>query len=240
MNLFLERIIRQVTGKKGFELSQDIPLTYIMRKGTDYIFGLVRGKLRGSMLRHGRKLFVGRGVKLRVRSKMHFGDNVRLENHVEIDALSVNGVYLDDRVKLGSNSVIQCTGSLREVGQGIKIGRDTSFAENTFFGAAGGINIGDDVISGQNVRFHAENHNFSDSKLLIREQGVTQKGITIGNNVWIGAGAVFLDGCCVGNGSVVAANSVVTGIFHDGVVVGGVPAKVIKTIGDNRQDESNR
>ena len=75
-----------------------------------------------------------------------------------------------------------------------------------------------------------ENHVFDDTSLLIREQGVTSKGIQIGNNVWIGAKATFLDGAIVGNNSVVAAGAVVNGIFPDNVVLGGVPAKIIKTI----------
>ena len=94
----------------------------------------------------------------------------------------------------------------------------------------GGIQIGNDVIAGSYISFHSENHVFDDTSLLIREQGVTSKGIQIGNNVWIGAKATFLDGAIVGNNSVVAAGAVVNGIFPDNVVLGGVPAKIIKTI----------
>jgi acetyltransferase-like isoleucine patch superfamily enzyme len=66
--------------------------------------------------------------------------------------------------------------------------------------------------------------------LLIREQGVTNKGIVIGNNVWIGAKVTFLDGCKIGNNSVVAAGAVVSGVFPDNVVIGGVPAKILKEL----------
>src|SRR5690606_14434603 len=100
----------------------------------------------------------------------------------------------------------------------------------THFGAPGGIEIGNDVIMGSYVSFHSENHNFSDTTMLIREQGVTSKGIKIGNNVWVGAKVTFLDGCVIGNHCVVAAGAVVNGIFPDNCVIGGVPAKIIKTI----------
>ena len=63
---------------------------------------------------------------------------------------------------------------------------------------------------------------------LIKDQGVSRKGISVGNNCWIGAGAVFLDGAKIGNGCVVAANAVVRGTFGDNCVIGGVPAKVLK------------
>jgi acetyltransferase-like isoleucine patch superfamily enzyme len=83
---------------------------------------------------------------------------------------------------------------------------------------------------GSYISFHSENHNYEDTSKLIREQGVTSKGIKLGNNIWVGAKVTFLDGCQVGNNSVVAAGAVVNGIFPDNVVLGGVPAKILKSI----------
>lgn len=62
---------------------------------------------------------------------------------------------------------------------------------------------------------------------MIREQGVNRQGITVGNNCWIGAGAVFLDGSSIGDGCIVAANAVVTKKFPDNVIIGGMPEKII-------------
>ena len=115
-----------------------------------------------------------------------------------------------------------------EVGKGFKMGQYTSIANDCFVGAAGGVEIGDYVAIGQNVRFHSENHGFSDPDKMICEQGTTHKGIKIGSDCWIGAGAVFLDGSEIGNGCVVGANAVVSGKFEDYSVIAGVPAKVIK------------
>lgn len=53
-------------------------------------------------------------------------------------------------------------------------------------------------------------------------------GYKIGNNCWIGAKATILDGTSIGNGCVVAAGAVVTGCFPDDVVIGGVPARILK------------
>lgn len=150
-----------------------------------------------------------------------------------IDALSEDGVTLGDNVILGRNSRIECTGSLKSLGRGIKIGSGTTFGSDCYFGAAGGIEIGEDVVAGQYIRFHSENHNFDDISELIKNQGVSHKGIKVGDNCWIGAGAVFLDGCEVGDGCVVAANAVVTGRFPANVVIGGVPAKVISARNKN-------
>ena len=53
---------------------------------------------------------------------------------------------------LGRNTRIECTGSLSSLGIGVKIGNRSTFAGDCFFGAAGGIEIGEDVVAGQKIR----------------------------------------------------------------------------------------
>lgn len=220
-----EVIIQKVLGKSEFRLSKGVPLSYLLAKGIIFIRGIVRGIFRRNGIKKcGKRLFVGKHVNMYMKNKIYFGNNVRIENNVTIDALSIEGIHLGDRVKIGENSKIICSGSLSELGKGLRIGSDTSFAENTFFGAAGGIEIGKDIISGQNVRFHSENHNYERPDIPIRLQGVNRKGIKIGDNVWIGAGVVFLDGAEVGNNCIIAANSIVTKKFSDNVLISGTPA----------------
>lgn len=107
----------------------------------------------------------------------------------------------------------------------VKIGNRMTFRNDCVFGVAGGIEIGDDVVAGQFIWFRSENHKYNDMTILIREQGVTHKGIKIGDNCWIGAGAVFLDGASVGNGCVVGANAVITKEFPENVVIAGYSSK---------------
>jgi acetyltransferase-like isoleucine patch superfamily enzyme len=61
----------------------------------------------------------------------------------------------------------------------------------------------------------------------IRSQGITGKKTIIGNDVWIGTGAIILAGITIGDGSIVGAGSVVTHDVPGNSVVGGVPAKMI-------------
>ena len=61
-------------------------------------------------------------------------------------------------------------------------------------------------------------------------EGITAEGIVIEDDVWLGAGAIITDGVRVGKGAVVAAGAVVTKDVAPHTVVGGIPAKVIKTI----------
>lgn len=98
------------------------------------------------------------------------GNQCKLHDNVYVDALSRDGVRLGDRVILGRGTRIECTGSLKYVGKGVMIGNDTTFGNDCFFGAAGGIKIGNDVVAGQFIRFHSENHNYEDMDTLIKDQ----------------------------------------------------------------------
>lgn len=225
----LEKIIRKLFGKKDFHLDKSIPKSYLVRLSFKYILSLLRGNWNRLFLgKSGYRIYIESRVRLIARKQIFLGENVRIGKKSVINAISSDGVVLADNVKLGENNQLLVTGSLQSIGKGIRIGKNTSFSENTFFGAAGGIEIGSDVIAGQNIRFHAENHVFADTSKLIRNQGVTHKGIKIGNDCWIGSGVVFLDGATVGDGCVIAANAVVTKVFSDNVVIGGIPAKTLK------------
>lgn len=135
---------------------------------------------------------------------------------------------MGDNIRIGYFSRILCTGALKNIGKGMKIGNNFGCGENCFFGAAGGIEIGNDVIMGQNVRFYSENHNFTNPDLLIRLQGVTNKGIHIGNNCQIGSGVVFLDGVQIGNGCVIGANSLLNKSLPDRCIAVGNPTRILK------------
>ena len=176
------------------------------------------------------KVFLGKNCKISNKPNIIFKKNVTIEENVTIDGFAKNKLIFGNNVKIGAFSLITCTSHLSKFGVGVTIGNNTAFGRFTEFGAAGGIEIGNDVIAGSYISFHSENHTFSDTSKLIREQGVTSKGIKIGNNVWIGAKVTFLDGSKIGNNCVVAAGAVVSGVFPDNVVIGGIPAKILKEI----------
>lgn len=225
----LTKHLLKIAGKDGFELDKRISNWYIFSLCMRYGLMMIRGKFfsLGNKSVSG-SVFVGKNVKVLEKRYLTIGDKTKLHDCVYIDALSNQGVSIGDHVVIGRNTRIECTGSLESIGEGVKIGSRTTFGSDCYFGAAGGIEIGDDVVAGQYIRFHSENHNFDDFNKLIREQGVSHKGIKIGNNCWIGSGVVFLDGSELGDGCVVAANAVVTGKFAENSVIGGIPAKVLK------------
>ena len=224
--------LMKIAGKDDFHMDERISNGYIMHLCWKYGWMVLRGKIfRLGHPQIAKNIFVGKKVKVLEKRYLTIGDRTKFHDYAYIDALSTDGVKIGDHVVLGRNTRIECTGGLQHIGKGVSIGSRSTFGNDCFFGAAGGIEIGEDVIAGQYIRFHSENHNYSDTSMLIREQGVTHKGIKIGNNCWIGAGAVFLDGAELGDGCVVAANAVVSKKFPENSVIGGLPGKVIKKRG---------
>ena len=221
----LKRVFQKVMfsfGKK-YEIDNAVPDRLLM--SVLYKRGIMM--LRG-FFRTGKQVFLGRRVKLNNSRTINFGKNCTLENNVTIDGYSSEKVSFGSNVKIGSYSKILVTSHLQKLGKGLVMGNNCSIGDYSFLGCAGGITVGNDVIMGQYVSFHSENHNFSDKNVLIREQGVNHKGIELGNNIWVGAKVTFLDGAIVGDNSVVAAGAVVSGNFPPNVVIGGVPAKILK------------
>ncbi len=72
-------------------------------------------------------------------------------------------------------------------------------------------------------------YSFENNNLLIRLQGTTRQGIRIGKNCWIGAKVTILDGVSIGDHCVIAAGAVVTKNIPPHSVIGGVPARIIKS-----------
>ena len=93
----------------------------------------------------------------------------------------------------------------------------------------GGIDIGENVLIGPHSTVVAANHTYDDADVTIDAQEISKEGVEIHDDVWIGANCTILDGVTVGEGSVVAAGSVVTKSVPEYSVVAGVPAEQIET-----------
>jgi acetyltransferase-like isoleucine patch superfamily enzyme len=210
---------------KRYQIDDRIPTQLIYSTLYNRMIMLIRG-----ILKTGKKVFIGSNTRILNSGNIVFGQNVTIGSHCEIDGYASEKIVLGDCVKIGCYSKLLSTSHLSKFGKGLVMGNNSAIGDFTHFGAPGGIEIGNDVIMGSYISFHSENHNFNDTSKLIREQGVTSKGIKLGNNIWVGAKVTFLDGCSVGNNSVVAAGAVVNGVYPDNVVIGGIPAKVIKTL----------
>ena len=113
-----------------------------------------------------------------------------------------------------------------DYGKNIKLGRHVFINAGCCFQDQGGIEIGDNVQIGHQTVIATLNHDLNPDK----RWNMIPAPVKIGNNVWIGSHATILAGVTIGDNSVVAAGAVVTKDVPANVVVGGVPAKIIKVI----------
>lgn len=195
------------------------------------VWSLIRGWKLWLRFRNPKMALFGKGAKFFNLNKIHFGKFLKLGDHVYISALGKDGVTLGDNVGLGSFSRVVASTSLNQIGSGIKIGNNVGIGEFAYLGGAGGLEIGDDCIVGQYFSCHPENHNYENTEIPIRLQGVNRKGIVVGKNCWIGSKVTILDGVTIGDGCVIAAGAVVTQSFPENSIIGGVPAKILKSRG---------
>ena len=111
----------------------------------------------------------------------------------------------------------------------LKIGNNVSIHPFCYFECIGGISIGDNVSIAEGTSIISFEHNYDDISVPIKDQGITRKPINIAEDVWIGARATVLSGIEVKHGSIIAAGAVVTSDVKEYSIVGGVPAKEIKS-----------
>lgn len=112
-------------------------------------------------------------------------------------------------------------------GDEIRVGRNVFINQNCTFYDLGGLDIADDVMIGPNVSIIAASHPLEPSK---RQAITIGKPTVIEKNVWIAAGAIIIGSVTLGENSVVAAGSVVTKNLPPNTLVGGNPARVIRSI----------
>ena len=228
MRKILNKLISKIKGEK-YEIDEAISIStmfgLIWTKGMMVLRGILRkpffNKSKGI-------LFIGKRVKIKNKKKITFNGSATIEDGCFIEALSKGGIEIGNNFSLGRNSIIECTGVIRELGEKLIIGQNVGIAANAFIAMRGKVEIGNDTIFGPGVSIHAENHNFKDLDKPIRLQGATRKGIKIGKNCWIGSKVIILDGVNIGDNVIIGAGAVVTKDIPDYAIAAGVPAKIIK------------
>lgn len=137
--------------------------------------------------------------------------------------------------KTGNHVYIEPTISF-DYGYNISVGENFYCNFNSIFLDICPITIGDNCMFGPNCQLYAATHPVEPVK---RNSGMEfGKPITIGDNVWFGGSVVITPGVTLGNNVVVAAGSVVTKSFPDNVVLGGNPARIIRTVDED--DKANK
>jgi acetyltransferase-like isoleucine patch superfamily enzyme len=121
-----------------------------------------------------------------------------------------------------------CVVEVNDAGR-VEVGADTQFTYNCVIQCSTSIVIGERCTFGAGSVLVDGNHRFRDADTPVREQGYEFRPLRIGDDVWVGAGAVVM--ADLGERAVVGANAVVVEPVAPYTVVGGVPARVLSTFG---------
>ena len=158
----------------------------------------------------------------------YFG-SVLIPESTIIEPLAV--VFVGERgsLNLGEMNTIYPGATIR-IDQGwMETGREVSFGSGChIYEPRAGLTIGDNSMIGGGVLICGVNHGYAIRDLPMRQQAVKAAPIVIGQDVWVGMGAIILPGVTLGDGSIIGAGAVVTTDVPSGVVVSGVPAKLAK------------
>jgi acetyltransferase-like isoleucine patch superfamily enzyme len=146
----------------------------------------------------------------------------RISKLVDIeDSVRGTRIVISENVVIDSFVKIKPTGGTGD----LIIGQDSVINSGCVLYTGNGIRIGQGVAIAANCTFAPTNHEYARKDVPIRKQGFrpSKGGIVIGDDVWIGANCVILDGASIGDGCVIAAGSIVRGVLEKYGIYGGNP-----------------
>ncbi len=158
----------------------------------------------------------------------HISNNATISKLADIEESSKGSLLvIGDGCHIDSFVKIKFTGGTSD----IEIGENCYINSGTVIYSGNGVKMGNYVLIGPNCSIVPTNHNFKSKDIVIRKQGFqpSKGGIIIEDDVWLGANVTVLDGAIIRRGSVVGANSLVSGELEPYSVFAGSPAKKIKS-----------
>lgn len=164
------------------------------------------------------------------KSRIQFGRNVTALKGAEFAASQFESNVKSGQIRVGDRTILKQECVLNALSGEIEIGADCAIGKRTeILAIEGKITIGSHVRIAAEVFIANRDHVFEETGTPIMDQGFVSKDVVIGDLVWIGRGAMILPGVHIGKEAIVAAGAVVTKDVPDGAIVGGVPAKVLKS-----------
>ncbi|ACM40006.1 MULTISPECIES: acyltransferase [Rhizobium/Agrobacterium group] len=143
------------------------------------------------------------------------------------------GAYVAEKAEIHTDRLVMGAGSWIAghalVRGDVELGENVSI--NAYACMSGRVRVGNGVRIASHVSIIGFNHGFDDLETPIYRQPLTSLGIEIGDDVWIGANAVILDGARIGSGAIIAAGAVVSKDIPPQAIAGGVPARVLRMRG---------
>ena len=169
------------------------------------------------------------GLRSRIRNMWFRALGVRLRGYVWMRRISIprqwSDITIEGPASLDDGVVLLCSGETHE--RKLVICRGTYINRFTMIDASEQIEVGENCMIGPFCYITDHDHGHEKGR-PIGEQPFRSAPVMIGNNVWIGAGAIILKGVTIGDGAVIAAGAVVTNDIGVGMKVAGVPATALR------------
>lgn len=188
----------------------------------------LRQKMYRSLFKKfGAKATLGTGISLKQPNKISIGKNCIVDDLVSLSVRGSESSHID----LAENVFVGRCSELKVREGTISIGSFTSIGSNCRISTAEGkIRIGEYVFLAAHCYVGGGNHKSDRTDIPIAKQGFESKGgVTIGDDVWLGANCVISDGVTIGKGSIIGACSLVNRDIPDYSIAFGIPAKVHKS-----------
>lgn len=210
-------------------------ITSTLQNRTGALGYLLRAKLYRRLLSpqgRGRGLNWGLGVALRHPGKMALGDHTAIDDHVLLCARGAPD-HAQPSFSIGAGSLVGRFTVIQSKRGTLHIGQRAQIGTHCQIQSANDIHIGDHFITGPQCYLGGSRHgialNADDAPAppILDQPTYTRGPLTIGHDVWLGAGVRIIEGLTIGHGAVVGTGAVVTRDVPNYAVVAGVPAKIV-------------
>jgi acetyltransferase-like isoleucine patch superfamily enzyme len=220
-----EKYAALVVGRPGWGALLKHEMVVLLAQAIPGALGLVLRKRLYPMLLGGcgRNVVFGQNVVLRHPHKIRIGDNVVIDDNCLLDAKGETnqGIVIGSGVFVGRNTILSCKNGDIHLADGANLG----FNCEVF--SASRVTLGRSALLAAYCYVIGGDHDFSDTTRPVLEQSRSSVGVTVGDGVWMGAGAKVLDGVTIGPNAIVGAAAVVREDVPAGSIAVGVPARVI-------------
>lgn len=223
--MMLRRLINSVR-PTSTELAAEVPTTtllgwYWRKAGGPALRGLsLAAFFRKAQL----PVFIGSRVTILYKKQISLSRGVSIGAGSVIVGYARDGIHLGQGVTIREGAWIQCSSHPANPGAGLTVDAGTYVGPNAVIGVGGPVSIGASCQIGANFVVVAENHALLEDGTPSPTE-VTRKGVSIGDNCWLGHGVTVLDGVVLGANTTVGAGAVVTKSFPANSRIAGVPAR---------------
>ena len=226
----LEKYARLVVGRPGWWALLTHELVTLASQAVPGALGLVLRKLLYPRLLGacGRNVVFGQNVVLRHPGKIRIGDNVVIDDNCLLDAKgdTNGGITIGSGVFVGRNTILSCKNGDIDLGDRANIGFNCEIF------SASRVTVGADAMLAAYCYVIGGDHEYGDPLAPVTAQGRRSKGVSLGDGVWLGAGAKILDGVRVGGHAIIGAGAVVKVDVPEFAVAAGRPARILGLRGE--------